>query len=152
MADEAIREPMGQTRIAAVAAGTGSQPKFEKQDRASQITARLIRNGQRRHAMRVEFPARFFNRLAPTTTDKQGSNHIQAAQPKPESRIARAACAADSCNVQHEDASIGFITSLQRLIFFLLYGLGNDSFIALYYSLVFGGCQVHRRRCYTGIR
>src|SRR5450759_2035791 len=40
------------------------------------------------------------------------------AQPQPESRIARAACAAVSCGVQHEDASIGFITSLQQLIFF----------------------------------
>ena len=38
------------------------------------------------------------------------------AQPHPESRIARAACAAVSCGVQHEDASRGFITSLQQLI------------------------------------
>ena len=117
MADEAIRELMGQARIPAVAADMGSEPRFEEQDRASQITARLIRNGQARHAMRVEFPTRFFNRLARTTTDNQGSDHIQAAQPKPESRIACAACAAESCSVQHEDASIGFITSLQRLIF-----------------------------------
>ena len=42
------------------------------------------------------------------------------AQPQPESRIARAACAAVSCGVQHEDASIGFITSLQQLIVFPL--------------------------------
>jgi hypothetical protein len=32
--------------------------------------------------------------------------------------MARAACAAVSCGVQHEEASIGFITSLQQLIFF----------------------------------
>lgn len=40
------------------------------------------------------------------------------AQPQSESRITCAACAAVSCGVQHEDASIGFITSLQQLIFF----------------------------------
>jgi hypothetical protein len=67
----ALREPMSQTRIAAVIAGTGSQPRFEEQDRASQITARLIRNGQAHRAMRVKFPARFFNRLTRTTTGKQ---------------------------------------------------------------------------------
>jgi hypothetical protein len=72
----AIRERMSQIWIAAVVAGTGSQPRFEEQDRASQITARLIRNGQARHAMRVEFPARFFNRLARTITGKQGSDDL----------------------------------------------------------------------------
>jgi len=76
VADEAISEPMGQAGIAAVVAGTGSQPRFEEQDRASQIAARLIRNGQARHAMRVEFPARFFDRLAFTTTGKQGSDDL----------------------------------------------------------------------------
>jgi len=76
---EAIHEPMSQTRIAAVVAGSGLQPRFEEQDRASQITARLIRNGQARHAMRVEFPARFFNRLARTTTAKQGSDDLSDA-------------------------------------------------------------------------
>jgi len=71
-----MREPMNQTGIAAAVVGTGPQPTFEEQDRASQITARLIRNGQSHHAMRVEFPARFFDRLAFTTTDKQGSDHL----------------------------------------------------------------------------
>ena len=42
------------------------------------------------------------------------------AQPQPELRMARAACAAVSCGVQHEDASIGFITSLQQLMVFLI--------------------------------
>jgi hypothetical protein len=40
-----MREPMNQTGIAAAVAGTGPQPRFEEQDRASQISARLIRNG-----------------------------------------------------------------------------------------------------------
>ena len=75
----AIREPMSQTRIAAVVAGSGLQPRFEEQDRASQITARLIRNGQAHHAMRVEFPARFFNLLARTTKGKQGSDDLSDA-------------------------------------------------------------------------
>ena len=39
------------------------------------------------------------------------------AQPQPESRIARAASAAVFFGVQHDDAWIGFITSLQQLIF-----------------------------------
>jgi len=56
----AILESMSQTGIAAAVAGTGLQPTFEEQDRASQISARLIRNGQSHHAMRVESPARFF--------------------------------------------------------------------------------------------
>jgi hypothetical protein len=67
----AICEPMSQTRIAAVVAGSGLQPRFEEQNRASQITARLIRNGQAHRAMRVKFPARFFNRLTRTSTGKQ---------------------------------------------------------------------------------
>jgi len=75
----AIREPMSQTRIATVVAGSGLQPRFEEQDRASQITARLIRNGQAHHAMRVEFPARFFNLLARTTKGKQGSDDLSDA-------------------------------------------------------------------------
>jgi hypothetical protein len=39
-------------------------------------------------------------------------------QKKRESRIACAARAAESCSVQHEGASIGFITSLQRFTLF----------------------------------
>jgi hypothetical protein len=66
---EAIRESVNQTKVAALVAGTDSQPRFEGQDRASQITARLFRNGQAHRAMRVEFPARFFNRLVRTTTN-----------------------------------------------------------------------------------
>jgi hypothetical protein len=54
---------MSQARIAALVTGSGSQPRFEEQERASQITARLIRNGQAHRAMRVKFPARFFNCL-----------------------------------------------------------------------------------------
>jgi hypothetical protein len=56
-----MREPMNQTGIPAAVVGAGPQTKFEEQDRASQIPARLIRNGQSHHAMRVEFPARFFS-------------------------------------------------------------------------------------------
>jgi len=37
-----MREPMYQTGIAAAVAGTGPQPRFEEQDRASQITARHL--------------------------------------------------------------------------------------------------------------
>jgi hypothetical protein len=43
---EAIGESVNQTRMAAVAAGTGSHTRFEEQNRASQVPARLIRNGQ----------------------------------------------------------------------------------------------------------
>jgi hypothetical protein len=57
----AILESMSQTGIAAAVAGTGPQPRFEEPDRASQIPARLIRNGHSHRAMRVEFPARFFS-------------------------------------------------------------------------------------------
>ena len=64
--DAAICEPMSQRGLPAVVAGAVSQPRLEERDRASQITARLIRNGQAHRAMRVEFPARFFNRLART--------------------------------------------------------------------------------------
>ncbi|HSL05747.1 MAG TPA: hypothetical protein VK901_19675 [Nitrospiraceae bacterium] len=59
------------TRMAAVVAGEDSQTQFEKQDCASQIAARLIRNGHAHRAMRVKFPARFLNYLALTTTDTQ---------------------------------------------------------------------------------
>jgi hypothetical protein len=56
-----MREPMNQTGITTAVADTSPQPRFGEQDRASQITARLIRNGQSHHAMRVEFPARFLS-------------------------------------------------------------------------------------------
>ena len=39
---EEIRESGSQTRVAAVVAGTGSKLRFEEQDRASQVPARLI--------------------------------------------------------------------------------------------------------------
>jgi len=67
----ARHEPLSQTRIAVLATDTGSHLGFEEQERASQITARLIRNGQAHRAMRVKFPARFFNRLTRTSTGKQ---------------------------------------------------------------------------------
>jgi hypothetical protein len=67
----AIREPLSETRMAADIARTGLQPRLEKQDYASQIAARLIRNGQAHRAMRVEFPERFLNRLARATTSTQ---------------------------------------------------------------------------------
>lgn len=102
---EAIRESVSQTKMAAVVAGTDSQPRFEGQDRASQITARLFRNGQAHHAMRVDFPARFFYRLTLTAIRTQG-------------RMIYSARAAESCSVQREAASIGFIISLQRIIVF----------------------------------
>ena len=69
---EAICESVSQTRVAAVVAGTGLHPRLEAQEHASQAPARLIRNGQARNAMRVEFPARFFDRLVRTTTGEQG--------------------------------------------------------------------------------
>ena len=50
------------------------------------------------------------------------------AQPQPESRIARAACATVSCGVQQEDASIGFITSLQQPIFFSSFSFLRSQF------------------------
>ena len=68
LVDEALCEPMSQTGPAALVAGAGSELRFEDRNRASQITARLIRNGQAHRAMRVKFPARFCNRLACTTT------------------------------------------------------------------------------------
>src|SRR5688572_3072987 len=46
-------------RSPSATAGAGSQTRFEVGDRASQITARLIRNGQAHHAMRMDFPERF---------------------------------------------------------------------------------------------
>ena len=58
--------------MAAVAAGTDLHPRLEAQDHASQIAARLIRNGQAHRAMRMKFPARFFNRLVRTKTGKRG--------------------------------------------------------------------------------
>src|SRR4029077_5457940 len=67
----AICEPMSHTRMAADIAGTGLQTRFEEQNCASQIAARLIRNGQAHRAMRAEFPERFFNRLALATTNTQ---------------------------------------------------------------------------------
>jgi hypothetical protein len=70
----AIRAPM--SRIAAVVAGAGSQPRFEERDHASQTATRLIRNGQARRTMLVELPARFFNRPARTTTGRQGSHDL----------------------------------------------------------------------------
>ena len=73
---EAIRESVSQTRMADALAGTGLHPRFEEQDRASQITARLIRNGQARRTMLVEFPARVFNRLARTTKGRQGPHEL----------------------------------------------------------------------------
>ena len=71
-----MREPMNQTGIAAAVAGAGPQPTFEEQDRASQITARLIRNGQAPRAMLVEFPARFFNWLIRATTRRRGTHDL----------------------------------------------------------------------------
>jgi len=136
---EARRESLSQTRVAAVVAGTDSQPRFEGQDRASQITARLFRNGQAHRAMRVEFPARFFNRLTLTTIRTQDL-------------MIYSARAAESCSVQREAASIGFITSLQRIIVFSPFTIwATIPFLALHYSLVLGDCQVHRWRCYNNL-
>jgi len=61
--DAAVRESVSQIGMAAVGANTGSQPRVDQQNRASQAPARLIRNGQARNAMRVEFPARFITDL-----------------------------------------------------------------------------------------
>lgn len=73
---EAIRESVSQTRMADALADTGSQPRFEEHDRASQSAARLIRNGQARRAMLVGFPTYFFNPLARTTTNRQGLHDL----------------------------------------------------------------------------
>jgi hypothetical protein len=83
----AIREPMN--RRAAVVAGTGSQPRFEEHDHSSQTAARLFRNGQARRAMLVEFPTRYFNRLARTTTGKQGSHDLSDAHARSAPVISR---------------------------------------------------------------
>ena len=72
LVEAVICDPMSQREPPAPVEGAGSQTRFEERDRASQITARLIRNGQAHHAMRVDFPARFFNCLARTTTNTQG--------------------------------------------------------------------------------
>ena len=47
----AIREPVSQTRVAAVGAGTGSQPRFEEHDRASQVSI-CLSNGSSNLSMR----------------------------------------------------------------------------------------------------
>jgi hypothetical protein len=47
---EAIRELVRVIRVAAVVADTGSPPRFEEQDRASQVPARII--PQRAHSSR----------------------------------------------------------------------------------------------------
>ena len=87
----AIREPMN--RRAAVVAGTGSQPRFEEHDHSSQTAARLFRNGQARRAMLVEFPTRYFNRLARTTTGRQGSHDLFDAHVRSAPVISRHAAA-----------------------------------------------------------
>lgn len=89
MVGAARHEPMSQTRIGALVTGTGSHLGFEEQERASQITARLIRNGQIHRAMRMKFPARFFNRLTRTSRGKQ-CRMIFSTSPF-ESRLASAA-------------------------------------------------------------
>jgi hypothetical protein len=72
-AGAARREPLSDVRMAADIARTGLQPKLDEQDYASQIAARLIRNGQAHRAMRVEFPERFlFVLLAPQQAHKIG--------------------------------------------------------------------------------
>jgi hypothetical protein len=63
--------PMSRTRSADGSTGIPLRPSIEEYDCASPITARLIRNGQAHRAMRVKFPARFFNRLTRTSTGKQ---------------------------------------------------------------------------------
>lgn len=123
---EVIRESVSQTRAAAVRAGTDSQPRLEEQNRASQMTARLFRNGQAHHAMRVEFPARFLNPLARTTAREQ----------------VRVMC---STRTVHPPCTL----AATNHPLFYLHNLRNNSFWAMHYSLVFGDCQVHEWRCYT---
>ena len=74
MIGAAIREPI--SGIAAVVAGTGSQPRLEEHDHASQTAARLIHNGQARRAMLVGFPTCFVNPLARTTTGTRGLHDL----------------------------------------------------------------------------
>jgi hypothetical protein len=89
----------------------------------------LIRATTRRRGSHVLFDAHFRSAavIHAATHVARGDDADQleffvssttGAQPQPESRIARAACAAVSCGVQHEDASIGSMKSLQQLIFF----------------------------------
>jgi hypothetical protein len=143
MVGAAIREPM--SGIAAVVAGTGSQPRFEEHDHSSQTAARLFRNGQARHAMRVEFPARFFNRLGHTTTHVVPSddadqleafsilNHRLRSR-----RILRGTARRRFDRFHH-------IATTTHFLFFLL-DLRNDSFRGAQYTVVLGGFQVHRHR------
>ncbi|MEO8198472.1 MAG: hypothetical protein ABI689_17300, partial [Thermoanaerobaculia bacterium] len=69
------------------------------------------------------------------------------AQPQPESRIARAACAAVAYGVQHEDTSTGFMTSLQQLMFRLLFwfqkfGFNGRLLDPLGPRLTLSGCRI----------
>ena len=141
MVGAAIREPM--SRRAAVVAGTGLQSRLEEHDHASQSAARLFRNGQARHAMRVESPARFFNRLGHTTThvvpgddtDRLEAfsilNHRLCSR-----RILRGTARRRFDRFHH-------IATITHFLFFLL-DLHNDSFSGPQYTVVLEGFQVHR--------
>jgi len=143
MVGAAIRAQM--SRSAAVVASTGSQPRFEEHDHSSQTAARLFRNGQARHAMRVEFPARFFNSLGHTTThvvpgddaDQLEAFSILTHRVRSR-RILRGTARRRFDRFHH------FATTT-HLLFFLL-DLRNDSFTAAQYTMVLGGFQVHRHR------
>ena len=143
MVGVAIREPM--SRLAAVVASTGSQPRFEEHDHASQTAARLFRNGQARHAMRVEFPARFFNRLGHTTThvvpgdDADQLEAFSILTHRLRSRRILWGTARRRFDRFHH------IAATTHSLFFLL-DLRNDSFSAAQYTMVLGGFQVHRHR------
>lgn len=177
---------MSQTGLAAVVAGTGSQPRLETHDRASQIVARLVCNGHARRAMRVEFPARYFNLLSPTTTGRQGSHDLfdtnfRSAPVIGRSTAPHAARGEDAdqlevfsiLNHRLRSPRLRITHRLRGLclqilrrtaqrrfdwfhhiatttdFLFFLHDLRNDSLGSPYYSQVLGGCQVHRRRCYT---
>ena len=89
---------MSQTRMAAVPAGSGSQPRLEAQDHASQVPARLFRNGHAHRAMRVKFPARFSNRLALSTP----GTHTRRQPPRTQLALGNAADQlAMSCLINH---------------------------------------------------
>ena len=141
----AIRAPMRQIRIAAVVVGTGSQPRFEEHDRASQVSSSLS-NGSSNLSMRSSGdlrPLKTMNAHCPVTTARL----IRSGK-----LVDRLACTATSrqkvCMIfstqtfkarqsspatpQHTSRLVTTPTSLRGR--------------AAHYSIVLGGCQVHRHR------
>lgn len=68
-------EPMSRMVTLAVSANIPSQPNFERYDRASQTTARLIRNGQAYYMLILELPRRLFSHHGQAAPDRQGTDY-----------------------------------------------------------------------------